>query len=62
MLIFFYADPGIFLSMDPEWEKFGFRIREKHPGSTTLIKNVGKRFTSHHLYQKLVWKEYRDLF
>ncbi len=38
ILKFFDADPGgsgIFLIRDPGWEKF--RIRDKHPGSATLI-------------------------
>jgi hypothetical protein len=30
ILKFFDANPG--------WKKFGSRIRDKHPGSTTLIK------------------------
>jgi hypothetical protein len=38
-LKFFDADPdpGIFLIRDPGWEKFGYGIRDKHPGSATLI-------------------------
>jgi hypothetical protein len=36
---FFDADPGfgIFLTLDPGWEKFVSGIRHKHPGSATLI-------------------------
>jgi hypothetical protein len=32
------ADPlsGIFLTLDPGWEKFGSGIRDKHPGSATV--------------------------
>jgi hypothetical protein len=30
-------DPGIFLPLDPGWKKFGSGIREKHPGSATLV-------------------------
>ncbi len=31
-------NPGIFLTLDPGWEKFGSWTRDKHPGSATLIK------------------------
>jgi hypothetical protein len=33
------GNPGIFLTMDPGsgMEKFGFRIRDKHPRSAALI-------------------------
>jgi hypothetical protein len=32
-------DPGIFLTLDPgsRIKKFGSEIRDKHPGSTTLL-------------------------
>ncbi len=26
------ADPGIFLTLDPGWKKFGSGIHDKHPG------------------------------
>jgi hypothetical protein len=34
------ADPGsgAFLTRGPGWKKFGFGIRDKHPGSATLLK------------------------
>jgi hypothetical protein len=31
------ADPGIFLTLDPGWKIFGSGIRDKHPGSASLI-------------------------
>ncbi len=34
ILELFDADPGIFLTLDPEWE---IRIRDKHPGFATLV-------------------------
>jgi hypothetical protein len=33
---FFDANPGIFLTLDLGWEKFGSGIKDKHPGSATL--------------------------
>jgi hypothetical protein len=30
-------DPGIFVIRDPGWKKFGSGIRNKHPGSATLV-------------------------
>jgi hypothetical protein len=29
-------DPGIFLILDPGWQKFGSGVRDEHPGSATL--------------------------
>jgi len=42
ILKFFHADLdlGIFLTLDPGWKKFGFGIRDKHPGSATLVTTV----------------------
>jgi hypothetical protein len=37
ILKFFDADPESFLTQDPGWKKFGSVIREKHPGSATLV-------------------------
>jgi hypothetical protein len=38
ILKFFDADPdpGIFLTLDPGWKKFGSGIRDKHSGYATL--------------------------
>jgi hypothetical protein len=30
------ADPGIFLTLDPGWKKFGSWIRDVYTGSATL--------------------------
>ncbi len=37
-----HPDPGseIFLTLDPGGTKFGSRIRDKHPGSATLVTTV----------------------
>ncbi len=38
ILIFFNADPGSWMkNSDPRWKKFGSVIRDKHPGSATLM-------------------------
>jgi hypothetical protein len=37
ILKFFDADPG-WTNSYPGWKKFGSRIRDKHPGSATLIR------------------------
>jgi hypothetical protein len=29
-------DPGIFLTLDPGWKKFGSEFRDNKPGSATL--------------------------
>ena len=40
--IFLILDPGIFLTLDPGsgMKKFGSVIRDKHPGSTTLVRAI----------------------
>jgi hypothetical protein len=43
-LKFFDADPGL-KNSDPGWKKFGYgieniRIRDKHPGSATLVGSI----------------------
>jgi hypothetical protein len=42
-LKFFDADPGCGIEKisDPGWKKFGSGIRDKHPGSATLLINFG---------------------
>ncbi len=35
---FFNADPGIFLTLDTGWKKFGSGMQDNHPGSATLLK------------------------
>ncbi len=41
------SDPesGMEKNSDPEWTKFGSRIRDKHPGSATLKKSFQIRVT-----------------
>jgi hypothetical protein len=35
-----FRDPGIFLIRDPGWKKFDPGIRDKHPGSATLVSKI----------------------
>jgi hypothetical protein len=46
ILKFFDGDPdpgsGIFLTLDPGWKKFGSGIRDKHPGSATLLARISR--------------------
>jgi hypothetical protein len=37
-----FRDPGISFTLDPGWKKFGSDIRDKHPGSATLVTNIKK--------------------
>ncbi len=39
ILKFFDADPEIFWTLDPGWKQFGSGIRDKHPGSATLLES-----------------------
>jgi hypothetical protein len=44
MLKFFDADPGSGMEKirirDPVWETFGSGLRDKHPGSATLLESL----------------------
>jgi hypothetical protein len=48
ILKFFEEDPGSGMETvrirDPGWEKVGSGIRDKHPGSETLIERLNIRF------------------
>jgi hypothetical protein len=48
-------DPGIFLTLDPGSKKFGSEIRDKHPGSATLVIKVWIRLEMFLPHPLCVW-------